>query len=169
LSLVEPLPPPTDDGEMGEDGDAAVGASGEEPAHPTTSALADNSNSNDDFIRLLSLRPIGPTVRLVYEQEMVPLIWRPFLQSTDVQSTRGQTYCPRGNVLSGFRNRDRVLSEPAGAGLFTGENGLIAIAVAVRDGAEQTISVHVVARHRHARQIRGGSNQVRILEPDVNR
>jgi hypothetical protein len=125
-------------------------------AHPTTSALADNSNSNNDFIQ--HLRPCGPTIWPVYEQELVPLIWQAFLQDVDDQSTREQTYCPRSNALSGFRNRDRVLREPAGAGLFTGENSLIAIAVAMRDRAEQAIFVHVVARHRHPRKIGGGGD-----------
>lgn len=39
---------------MGEDDDAAVGASGEEPAHPTTSTLATMSNNKGDFIQHLS-------------------------------------------------------------------------------------------------------------------
>jgi hypothetical protein len=40
---------------MEEDGDAAVGASGDEPAHPTTSTLAKMSNKKRDFIQHLSL------------------------------------------------------------------------------------------------------------------
>jgi hypothetical protein len=37
------------------DSDAALGASGEEPAHPTTSTLANMSNNKGDFIQHLSL------------------------------------------------------------------------------------------------------------------
>jgi hypothetical protein len=37
------------------DSDAAVGASGDEPAHPTTNTLANMSNARGDFIRYLSL------------------------------------------------------------------------------------------------------------------
>jgi hypothetical protein len=54
LSPVGPLPLRSDDEAMGEDDDAAVGASGEEPAHPTTSTLATMSNNKGDFIQHLS-------------------------------------------------------------------------------------------------------------------
>jgi hypothetical protein len=37
------------------DSDAAVGASGEEPAHPMTNTLANMSNTRGDFICYLSL------------------------------------------------------------------------------------------------------------------
>jgi hypothetical protein len=49
---VRGAPEPADEAaiDLGLDTDAASGASGDEPAHPTTSALADNSNINDDFI-----------------------------------------------------------------------------------------------------------------------
>src|SRR5688572_13372341 len=88
LSLVGPLPT-TDDGEMGEDVDAAVGASGDEPAHPTTSTLANMSNTSEDFIRYLSLFSMADEANdwLIYEQEAVPLSLRVFRQREDVQST----------------------------------------------------------------------------------
>ena len=48
LAALETSDPPLED-------DAAVGASGEEPAQPTMSTLAKISSANADFIRHLSL------------------------------------------------------------------------------------------------------------------
>ena len=77
------------------DSEAALGASGDEPAHPTTSTLANMSNNREDFIQHLSLWPGGPVFLAHLEQKTVPLSWRAFRQRLDVQSTRRQTYCGR--------------------------------------------------------------------------
>jgi hypothetical protein len=76
------------------EGDADVGASGDEPPHPTRSTLP-NMSDNNDFIRHLSLWLTRPVIWLVYEQMLVPSNWRGFRQRSDVQSTWRQTYCPR--------------------------------------------------------------------------
>jgi hypothetical protein len=94
------------------DSDAALGASGDEPAHPTTSTLANMSNSRGDFIRHLSLWLTRPVFWLVYEQEAVLLNWRAFRQRVDVQSTRRQTYCGRPRVFYGRERVKKIYDRP---------------------------------------------------------
>lgn len=85
-----PAAPEEAETDVTRDGDAAVGESGEDPAHPTTSTLASVSNVNDDFIRHLSLRPDEAMFWLVCEQKRVPLNLRGFRQRVDVQSASRQ-------------------------------------------------------------------------------
>src|SRR5262245_15351942 len=65
--------------------------------------------------------------------------------------------------------RYSYLFQPACSRLLSRENRLIPFAVAVRDGAEQTIAVNVQSRQRNASEIRGGEYQVGVFDSDLNR
>src|SRR5688500_7985526 len=57
----------------------------------------------------------------------------------------------------------------ARARLLPREHGLIAIGVTMRDGTEQSLVVHVMARHRHAREISGRGDEQCVLQADRDR
>ena len=95
------------------DSDAALGANGDEPAHPTTSTLANMSNTQGGLHSApFSVAWRGQTFWLVYEQELVPLNWRAFRQRVDVQSTGRQTYCHRRASSLAVNEMKKIYARP---------------------------------------------------------
>src|SRR5690349_13015657 len=89
--------------------------------------------------------------------------------SGKVRTTASAVYATAATANGERRYTGWLRVQSAGPRLLAREHRLIAIAVAVCDGAEQAVSIDVVHRHRDAGQIRRGSDEIGVFQANGDR